>query len=171
MNPRSLILLLLLLLSLPAAAQLPPNEVSLSLGRWDSSELGDAPVFGVTYNRYWARMFSTRLGVFGSREGDFTNAAAHAGVAAHLFRASRISPWVAAGVAQAYARRAGSDDHFVGFEMLLTGIYSGGVDVKVSPRFAVGAEMSYMNYEMMLGDRYGYRADPVMVMVTGRWRY
>ena len=173
MNPRCLLFPLLLLLSLPAAAQLPSNEASVSLGRWDSSQLGDSPVFGASLNHYWsrARMLSTRVGVFGVHDGDVSVVAGQVGMGIHFFRSSRVSPWVGAGVAQAYTHLSESNDHFKGSEAVLTGIYSGGVDVAATPRFAVGAEFSYMNYGLEIGSRYGYSVDPMIMTVTGRWRF
>lgn len=171
MNPRTLLLPLLFLLTLSAAAQLPRNEATLALGIWDSDELGNDPAIGASYNHYWTGMFSTRAGGFVSRGGDFTTATMHVSAELHLFRAARVSPWVGAGGAWAHTRRAASNDHFVGDESQLTGIYSAGVDYAVSPAFALGAEASYMNYEMTLGNRFGYRVDPVTVLLSGRWRF
>ena len=173
MNPRGLFLsILLLLFSLPAIAQPGPNELALSLGRWDSDEIGNgSPAVGASYNRFFGQVFSTRLGGYAARQGDFTSGALFLSGEIHLFRAARVSPWVGAGGGYGYVRRAASNDRFVGSETALTGIYSGGVDVTVSPRFAVGADVSYMNYEMSLGNRFGYRVDPVMVSLTGRWRF
>lgn len=171
MNLRPLLPLALLLLSFSAAAQLPTREITVSVGRWDSNEVGNGPAIGASYNRYWTSLLSTRGGGFAARTGDFTTGAVHFSGELHLFRGARVSPWVGAGGAFAVVRRAASNDRFTGSESTLTGIYRGGVDVAVSPRFAVGAELTYMNYEVELGSRGGFTVDPVMVMVTGNWRF
>ena len=173
MSPRSLLVpfLLLLLLALPATAQIDRDELALSAGRWDSDEIGNSPALGVSLAHYWARMISTRVGALATRDGDFTTTTLHASAELHLFPDSGVSPWVGAGGAHTTTRRAASNDHFTGSDSRLTAIYSGGVDVKVSPRYAVGAEASYMNYELMLGSRYGYRVNPVTVLLTGRVRF
>lgn len=173
MNPRSVALTLALLLSVSAAAQLPQKELAISLGRWDSDQLGNGPAFGLSYNRFWTRSFSTRFGRFVAREGDTTAGVAHASAEVHPFRASRVSPWAGVGIAGAYTRRAASNDHFTGSETTLTGIYRGGLDVMLSPRFALGGEFSYMKYEAELGSRFGNTVDvdPVTVMLSGRWRF
>ena len=175
MHPRSLLLSLLLLFSLSASAQLARNELAVSLGRWDSDELGNGPMIGASYNHYWARVFSTRVGGFVARdfggfltrEGDASAAAAYVSGELHFFREARVSPWVGAGGAIANTLLASNDAS----ETTLTGIYSGGVDVAISPRFAIGGEFSYMNYEAELGNRFGYNVKPVMITLSGRWRY
>lgn len=169
MNLRCLLPLVLLLVSLPAAAQLPPREVSVSLGMWDTAELGNEPALGASHNYYWTPMLSTRAGGFIAKGDDVTSFNAHVSGELHLFRHTRVSPWVGAGLALAYTRLNTQD--FSGSEMHPTGIYSGGVDVAVSPRFAIGAEASYMNYELELGSRFGYGVDSVTMLVSGRWRF
>lgn len=169
MTPRPLLLALLLLTALPALAQ--RRELSASVGRWDSSQLGDAIAVGASFNYSWTNLVSARVGGLAAKEEEVTAVTAYARGELHLFRAARVSPWVGVGGAMAYTRLASSSDHFTGSETMWTGIYSGGLDVTVSPRFAVGAEVAYLNYEVGLGSRFGYTVDPVTISLAARWRY
>ena len=170
MSPRYLLSLVLLFSLSAAAQQLPRREASISLGQWDSSDLGNEPAIGASYNYYWTTMFSTRAGAFIARGDDVSATNAHFSGELHLFRDARVSPWVGAGGAFARVRREAEFDDVVRSESKLTGIYSGGVDVAVSPRFAIGAEVSYMNYELQL-TRFGDAVDSVTILLSGRWRF
>lgn len=170
MSLRSL-LPLVLLVSLPAAAQLAGNEASVSLGMWDSSDLGNEPAIGASLNHYWLSMLSTRLGAFVAKGSDVTASTVHLSGELHFFRDARVSPWVGAGGALGRVmREAELADEGELSESTLTAIYSGGVDVAVSPRFALGAEMSYMNYELQL-TRFGDTIDSLAYSLAGRWRW
>lgn len=171
MNPRSLLLPLLLALSFSAIAQTSQREVSASLGLWDSDELESGPVAGVSYNRFWAGPFSTRVGGLLARSDDATTGVVHLSGELHLLRASRVSPWIGAGAAFVYSRIAPPNEHFSGSETDFGAIFSGGVDVAVSPRLAVGAEVSYLSYDVTIGSRSGIAADPLMLMSVARYRF
>ena len=159
---------LVLLLSVSAAAQFPRNEVAVSAGIWDSSDLGNEPMVGASLNYHWTSLFSTRLGGFVAKGDDVTASIVYISGELHFFRDARVSPWVGAGGALARVRRDGEFGEVS--DSQLTGIYSGGVDVAVTPRFALGAEVSYMNYEVQL-TRFGDRVDSITYSGVGRWRW
>ena len=166
---RPLLLFLALLTALPTLAQ--RRELSASVGRWDSGQLGDAVSLGASYNYYWTSLLSARVGGMVAKEEEVTAGTVYVSGELHLFRTARVSPWVGVGGAFAYTRLASSSEHFTGSETAWTGIYSGGLDFAVSPRLAIGADVSYMNYEAGLGSRFGYTVDPVTISLAARWRY
>lgn len=151
-------------------AQAPRPEVSASIGLWDSEGLDRGPAIGASWSRFWRRPFSARLGLLLARSSEATTATVHLSGALHPFRAARVSPWIGAGAALVYSHIAPPNEHFHGSETDLAPIFSGGVDVTVSPRVSVGAEVSYLNYEVTIGSRSGIAVDPVTVMLVARYR-
>lgn len=167
MHPRSLVLALLLVVSFSAFAQ--SSDVSGGLGLWSSDRQGNAAALGLSYNRYWTGLVSTRIGGLFARDPQATTLMAHLNGELHFLRDARVSPWVGAGVAFAYSHLAPSNQHFTGNETDVSPMYSGGVDFRVSPRLAVGAEVSFLNYEVTIGQN-RRAVDPVIVMLMARYR-
>lgn len=151
-------------------AQAPRREVSASVGLWDSEGLESGPAVGASWSRSWRGAFSARLGGLLARSSDATTATVHLSGELHPFRASRVSPWIGAGAALVYSRIGPPNEHFHGSETDLAPIFRGGVDVPVSPRVTLGAEVSYLKYEVTIGSRSGVAVDPVTVMLVARYR-
>lgn len=168
MTPRRLLLPLLFLASFSAIAQ--SSEVSGSIGVWDSDRLGKAAVLGASYNRFWTGPFSTRLGGFIARDPEVTSAVLHVSGELHFLRDARVSPWVGAGGALVYSHLAPGNEHFKGSETGFSPIFSGGVDVAVRPRLAIGAEVSFLSYNVEMLDRV-IPVDPITVVVAARYRF
>jgi outer membrane protein W len=166
-------LLVLLLLSLPAFAQ--RNELAVSFGRSEFDELGDAPAFGVSYNRFWTENVSTRFGLFAASEeanvgdGDDVVGASYATAEFHFLRGRRISPFAGLGVAFAVASidRVGSSASDSGFAPVIIG----GVDVNLTWRFAIGADVTYLQFDADLRDRFATALDPTTVLVSAKFKY
>ena len=182
MNGRALPLSLVLLLAVsafPLAAQTPANEIALSAGHSDLGQLGDAPAAGISYNRYWRGGFSTRFGVFGAAEeltsdpdgGEKRIGAGHVSAEYHFLRRHRLSPYAGLGVAFAVNELEHANSDFSASESSFETIVSGGVDLNVTPRFALGADARFMYYDVGLGDRFGYQVDPLTVLVSAKFRY
>ena len=162
MTPRVPFLVLSLLLSLSAAAQLPRNEVTLSGGWTELASIGGERSVGASYARFWNPALAAKLGVIAADR--FSDA--HAMVQIHPLHARLLSPW--AGVGAALVRITnypGRSDSKV------TGIVGGGVDVRISPRLALGAEVHYSPYEVNPRDRFGYNVNPATFTLAARWRY
>ena len=167
MNPRLPLFSLLLLFCFSAVAQ---QEVSGSIGVWSSDELGKAAAIGASYNRFWTSSFSTRGGAFVARDPEVTSTALQATGELHFFRDGRVSPWLGAGGAVVYTHLAPSNEHFSGNETDIAPLFNGGLDVTISPRLAVGAEVSYLAYDVEFLDR-SRTANPLMIVFAARYRY
>lgn len=163
MAPRVPFLALSLLLSLSAAAQLPRNEVTLSAGWTELASLGGERAIGASYTRFWNPALATKLGAISADR--FSDA--HAMVQIHPLRARLLSPW--AGFGAALLRL--TDNNGGRLASKVTGIVGGGVDVRISPRFALGAEVHYSPYEVNPNDRFGYNVNPATFTLAARWRY
>lgn len=172
---RHLPLLLILLLALPLSAQLPRNEFAVSAGSSNLNDLGNAPAAGVSINHFWLRTLSTRAGVFAAAKdgevGDVVSGAWHLSAEYHPFRGRAVSPRLAAGVAWAFSEIDYADIDFSASETQIVPILGGGVDVRVTPRFSVGAEALYMNYEADLGNRFGFSVDPLTILGSARFHW
>jgi len=174
MNPRLLSLPLLLLFTLPAIAQQPRNELAVSAGISSLGDLGSAPAFGVSYTRFWTDALAVRFGAF-SASGDLddggtkTASAYHASAEYHFNRAARVSPYVGAGLALAVTSVDGLPFDFSASETNPEVILSGGVDVNISRRFALGADVRYMYYDVGLGS--AYQVNPATLLISAKYRY
>lgn len=170
------LVLLLLLVSLPAIAQPTNNEVAVSYGRSDFVDLGNSRAFGFSYARYWKHGFAVRLGIhrsqkdFPDNQGEKSAGAYYATAEYHLFRGRLVSPYVGGGVAYGTARMHLSHG-FTGKDSDISGFGDAGVDVNVTPRFAISADVSYMRFDPDLGDRHGSRLDPITTLVSLKYRY
>lgn len=171
MSPRVLLVTLLFVLPITTTAQQTRNEVTGSLGRTDLNPFGDGPAFGVSYNRYWNPMFSTRLGVFaGGNENasrEIVSGAYHLSAEIHPLGQRIISPWAGIGLALAVTDVDHVDEAFVSSETSLTGIYSGGLDFNLTRRFAIGGEVLYLKHD----DALGIALDQLTVMGSARFRW
>jgi outer membrane protein W len=179
MTPRLLALTLLALLVFPAFAQQPRNELAASFGRSEFDQLGDAPAVGLSYNRFWTRMVSTRFGAFVASEdlnedgGNKRVGAYHASVEVHFLRERVLSPFVSVGGALAFSRVEHPNSDFTASDSLLTPIVGAGIDITITPHFALGADAHYIKYdaETDLGDRFGTTLDPLTVLVSAKYRF
>lgn len=194
MNAR--LLSLALLLSLPGTASLsaagalpvtvihspfadvqPMNEIAISAGYAHLNQFGDAPAFGASYSHFWTDEFSTRFGVFGAREdlgdtrGERSFDAYHASAEYHFLRDYPISTYAGAGLALAVTSIEGAEFDFSASETALTPMVSVGVNVNVSLRFVIGADLSYMYYDVELGSRFGYQVNPTTLLISAKYRY
>lgn len=173
---RSLSLALLLLLSFPAIAQQLRNELAVSVGRSEYDARGDGTAFGISYNRFWTNTVSTRFGGFATGEettesiGDEVLGAYTATAEYHFLRGGRISPYVGAGFAYAFVRvdrvnaRTASDSGFAPVAI-------GGLDVQLTRRFAIGADVTYFQFDADLDDSFTTALDPTTVLVSAKYRY
>ncbi|HUR79434.1 MAG TPA: outer membrane beta-barrel protein [Thermoanaerobaculia bacterium] len=172
-------LLLVLLVSLPLSAQQqrPDNEVSVSYGQMeveDALDYNDA--MGASYNRYWTRVISTRVGVMAGRgdlpddNGDASSTIIHATLEAHPFRGRLFSPHAGAGAA--YARHK---QNYIGsneVDSRVTLALLGGIDVNFTPRFGVGADMLYSHFgEESDGGRFPEDLTSISVFGSARFRW
>jgi opacity protein-like surface antigen len=175
MNGRSFSLFLVLLVSVPMVAQQARNEVAVSAGRSDMGELGDAPAFGVSYNRYWTGGLSTRFEVFTAGEengvGDRRVTTSHISAEYHFLRDRAVSPYVGAGLAWVDNTRHLDEFDFTSTESVFTAIGSAGVDLNVSRRFSLGVDVRYLYFDVELGSRFGYQVDPLTVMGSAKFRF
>ena len=176
MNARS-VFLALSLFAFPVFAQQPDNEIAVSLGWSVFNQLGSAPAAGVSYTHFWTDAFATRFGAFASH-GDFnenggekTVSAYHGSAEYHFRRDQRVSPYVGAGIALAATSIDRPEIEFSASETSFEVIVSGGVDVDVSRRFAVGGDVRYMYYDVGLGARSGYQVNPLTILLSAKYRY
>jgi opacity protein-like surface antigen len=170
--------LVLLLLALPVFAQSRhDNEVSVSYGQMeveDALDYNDA--FGASYNRYWTRVVSTRVGVFAGRgdlpddNGDASSTLIHATLEAHPFRGRLFSPH--AGLGGAYARHK---ENYIGsneVDSRLTAALLGGIDVNFTPRLGIGADMLYSHFgDESDGGRFPDDLTSISVFASARFRW
>lgn len=164
-------LVLLLLLSFSALAQTPRNEASLILGWTDFRHSGGARAAGVTYTRFWLPWLSTQAGAIFAGEQitptygrqSFTNL--HVTAQAHAFRHARVSPFVAFGGAHVNFN-AGDID-----ESRVATVAGAGLDVRLTRRFALGAQAQYSQFVIDPRARFPFDVSPMTVTVAGRWRY
>jgi outer membrane protein W len=174
MTPRLVSLAFLLLLSLPALAQ--RNELAVSFGRSEFDSLGDGPAFGLSYNRFWTDSVSTRFALFAAADeanvgnGEDIVSAYYATAEYHFLRGRRISPFAGLGLAFAFVsidRVGGNSEGDSGFAPVIIG----GVDVNITRRFALGADVTYLQFEADLDDRFATALDPTTVLVSAKFRY
>jgi outer membrane protein W len=180
MTPRLPLFLLLLAISLSAAAQLPRNEVDISLGRTQTEELGDAPTIGASYTRFWTRGIATRFAAQYSQEdySDYANDTgekSYGSYAAmgeyHFLRDRLVSPYAGGGIAYGFARRHLGNTDFTSSDGQFTYILNVGADVNITPRFAAGISGNYMKLDPDVGDRYGTILDPTTVLVSAKYKF
>jgi hypothetical protein len=167
-------LLLVLLLAVPVFAQ---QEVAVSYGRTDFDTQGDAPAIGLSYARFWTPALGARLAGFRAAEtlnadgGELQFYALYAMAEFQPFRDRVVSPRVAAGVAFASNRVEPPFGGTISDESRITVAAGGGVDLRVTPRFAVGAELLYMSFPADSDDRFAAALDPLTVSVAARVRW
>jgi opacity protein-like surface antigen len=177
MTGRRFILLLLpviFIFTVPAHPQQTVNELSFSAGRSDLNQLGDAPALGISYNRYWSGAASTRFGIhaagenFGAEFGEVMAGAAHVSFEYHFRRSEAISPYAGAGVAVTHTRLSSFSQ-----ETNLAPIFSGGIDLKVTPRVAVSVDARFLRYEFETNDRFlgPLTLNPLTVMLSAKVLY
>ncbi|HEU4889616.1 MAG TPA: OmpW family outer membrane protein [Thermoanaerobaculia bacterium] len=179
MSPRLLSLALLLLLSLPAIAQQLKNELAVSVGRSQYDQLDDGTALGISYNRFWTESVSTRIGAFAAGEAEEANAgigdddvvgAYYATAEYHFLRGGRVSPFAGVGFALAFASierlnaRSANDTGFAP-------IVLAGIDIQLTQRFAIGADVSYFQFDADLEDQGSAALDPTTVLVSAKYRY
>ncbi len=164
--------LLLLVLSLPLFAQ--NNEIAVSYGLTNYAQSSETPAYGVSYNRFWTRYVSTRVGVLDSRDelpddqGERSVTAAHASVEYHPFRGRLVSPRVSAG--SAYVRSEHTAEA-VDNDSTITVAAGGGVDFNLTRRFALGAEVLYIPFTPKARDRFSSKLDPTTFFASARFRW
>ena len=165
-------LLLLLLLSLPLFAQ--NNEIAVSYGLTNYKHSSETPAYGVSYNRFWTRTVSTRLGVLDTRkelpdnQGERSVTAAHASVEYHPLRGRLLSPRLSAG--GAYATSENTADA-VDNDSTVTVIAGAGVDFNLTRHFALGAEVLYIPFTPQARDRFSFALDPRTLFASARFRW
>lgn len=160
MTPRAPFLVLLLLLSIPAAAQLPRNALSASAGWTDLASVGGERSLGASYARYWSDAIATRAGF---ATGDLLNDV-HVMAEYHALRARRLSPWLGAGVAHLTFDNGQSTSQ----NSLMVG---GGLDVTVSRSLAIGAEVHYTKFVIDPSTRFEFNVNPMRLALAARWRF
>ena len=170
-------LVVLVLLALPLFAQpRPDNEVSVSFGRIEVEDAFDMNVYGASYNRYWTRAISTRLGVISGSEalpddnGDASSQLLHGPLEFHAWRGRLFSPH--AGLGGAYARHK---ENYIGsneVDSRLTPAFLAGIDVNFTPRAGAGADMLYSQFGLESGnDRFARDLTSVTVFASARFRW
>lgn len=140
---------------------------------------GDTPrgrtAFGVAYNRFWFTGVSTRFGIWGAHKetggGERDFIAYYASAEVHWWRDRRVSPYAGLGLAAARDRQDaefGSDSRSTTAPLV-----SGGVDVTLTPRFALALEGRYLEYDEALLDEERFRTavDSITVLLTGKVRF
>jgi opacity protein-like surface antigen len=162
MTPRCSLLFLALFLSLPAAARLPRNEVSLAAGWTDLARYGGDRTIGAGYTRYWHPAVATQLGV--SVAGD-RFMSVHLTAEYHARRERTFSPWGGLGIARRAFDAGDAEETNVGL------IAAGGVDLNVTPRFAIGGQLHYSRLVTDEGDRFEANVHPTTITIAARWRY
>ena len=168
-------LLVLLLLSFPLLAQQPryDNEVAVSYGRNDINDSSDVDVLGVSYNRYWTPILSTRLGMFsGSRDfpefGSVETRVIHATAELHAFRGRLISPRIGGGLAH-FDHRV-DEPFFKQHDSKLVPAAIAALDVNITPRLAVGADALYLHYPSE-STRYDPDLTSITLLGSARFRW
>jgi hypothetical protein len=80
---------------------------------------------------------------------------------------------VSVGAALAFSHIERPNSDFTRSDTLLTPIFGAGIDLTLSPRFALGADVHYIKYdaETELGDRFGTPLDPTTVLVSAKFRF
>lgn len=163
---RALALSLLFLLSLPAIAQ--RNELAVSYGRSEFDALGDGPAFGASYNRFWTENVSTRFALFAASEDHKTVGAYSATAEYHFLRGRRISPYAGLGIALAVVSIDGYDSvSDTGFAPVI----GAGIDLNLTRRFAIGADVTYLQFDADLDDRFTIALDPTTFLISAKYRF
>ncbi len=168
--------LVLLLLALPLFAQSrPDNEVSVSFGRIEVEDALDLDVYGASYNRYWTRELSTRIGVISGSDvlpddnGDASSLLVHGTFEAHAWRGRLFSPH--AGVGGAYARHK---ENYLGsneVDSRLRPAFLAGIDVNFTPRIGIGADVLYSRFGLESNDRFARDLTSISVFGSARFRW
>jgi opacity protein-like surface antigen len=154
---------LLLSFTLTLAAQPANNDVRLSYGRsYFSEDVADnayANTIGLTYNRFRTPHLSTRFGVtqIGADlavdlggDNEVQSSVWTASAEYHPLRERRLSPWAGLGVA--YVQTDIGARHFdASPSNEFTGLLTGGVDVNMTRRLSIGADLAYLHYKPDLG--------------------
>lgn len=169
MTPRALFLVLFLPLS--ALAQLPKNEVALTAGWTDFSDLGGARAVGASYARFVNPWIATELGaVFAGHQirqarGETSFTDVHATARIHAFRDSLLSPWAAVGIAYV------SLDERQRSLSKIAPVAGAGLDLRLTRRLSLGAQVHHATFEVNPRDRFGLVINPTTLMLAARWRY
>ncbi|HEX8411994.1 MAG TPA: outer membrane beta-barrel protein [Thermoanaerobaculia bacterium] len=178
MNGRPLLLSLLLLLAIPAAAQIPNNEIAVSVGLAELGDFGDAPSIGVSYNHFRGERTSFRFGAFtasGERNDDDagdTDVRVIYGTAEIHFRPRRfVSPYAGVGGAMTTSQIEVVANEFSADEITFAPIVSFGVDFNTSPRFVVGLDANWVYLRADLGARFPYVIDPLTLSASAKYRF
>lgn len=176
-RPFFLSLSLLLLLAIPAAAQVPNNEVAVSAGLSELGDFGNAPAIGVSFNHYWGERTSFRFGAF-SASGEFDSDAGENNVKAvyaaaemHFRRGQFVSPYAGVGGAMGFTQVELVEFEFSADESSIAPTITFGADFNVSPRFAIGVDGNWMYLRGDLGARFPYVIDPVTVLASAKYRF
>jgi hypothetical protein len=168
-------LVLLFLLSSPLLAQSARNEVSVSYGWIEVEGAMDPDVYGVSYNRYWTRFISTRVGAFGGTDtlpddnGDASSSVAHATIEGHAWPGRLISPFGGVGVAYADHRNT-----YIGVpekDAKLTPAFIAGIDLNLTPRFTLGGQILYSHYGLESRERFADDLTSIATMGSARFRW
>jgi opacity protein-like surface antigen len=168
-------------LASPLAAQSRNNELSLTLGNADVPGFGDVGTLSVHYNRYWTEGFSTKFGAIGfggeldviteENEGDLAMGAFTGSAEYHFFRNSLFSPYVGAGLALVASELTNTPVGDIEADSELTWLVSGGVDVNITPRFAITGDVTYMPYEVDFQPVATVGMDPTIISLGVKFRW
>jgi hypothetical protein len=171
MTSRALFLVLSLLVSVSALAQLPANEVALTAGWTDFSDLGGARAIGASYARFLTPSIATELGAvfagdqIGQARGNTSFTDVHATARVHALRDRLLSPWAALGIAYV------SIDDPERSASKIASIVGAGLDVRITRQLSLGAQVHYSPFEVDPRDRFGLSVNPTTLMVAARWRF
>ena len=165
-------------IAVPLAAQ--DNELGASVGLASGVPgFDDLDAIGVHYNRYFGSLsakvavtrFSGDLDVTAAPdEGELDMTVFSGGVEFHFLRGQLFSPYIGGGVGYAMASLDGTlvdteDDNQFVF------LANGGVNVNITPRFAVFGDVSYMPIETDFPPVARIDMDPLTVSLGAKLRW
>lgn len=185
---RRLFPFLILLLSLPLAAQTRDNEIGVAIGYADMGDFGDAGTFGLSVSHYFRGNLSWELELVGfgaeltavdvgpggdpdSGAGDFEMGVLSASVQYHWLRNARLSPYAGAGIA--FVNTELVDTPFGDFEAdrAITGLASAGVHLNLSSRWALAGDVTYMPHTAEFNGAETIDADPLTLSAGVKFRW
>lgn len=176
-RPLLLPLSLILTLAIPVAAQVPNNELALSVGLAELGDFGDSPTIGLSFNHFRGERTSVRFGAFtarGARNDDTDNTRVRVvyGAAEIHFRPRRfVSPYVGVGGAMISSQIELVANQFSSDELSFGPVVTFGADFVMSPRFALGLDANWVYLRADLGARFPYEIDPLTLSASAKYRF
>ncbi len=177
----ALLITFTLIAAVAATAQLPMNEIGVNVGRSDFPGFDEADTLGVSYNRFWGHALSSKFGLTRfSAEPDFLPGipgeldmrVLSGELQWHFGRGNLFSPYVGGGAVYVMSSLDDTVAGDIEADNEITLIASGGLNVNITPRFAINGDVSYMPYETEFAPVIlGVGMDPLTISLGAKFRW